>query len=124
MFKMRVNSSTQKQNEKAMHSSYKAIGDSISFTSAIHITEKSGFVDSFRKVDIVLCISRKDSYIEIDVQDKDISTYKSFQLKRVYHTYETEMEFQQFRDYQTTNSTLRIKPLDSDYTIIIDLKKN
>jgi hypothetical protein len=120
---MRVDNTTQKSNETAIREAFKALNNSISCTTSIAIRDNIDLVDSFRNAEIVLAISPKNSYIEIEVQDKDQKRYETFNFDKTYYTYEVELEFEKFVDYQRTKNVLRVKPINSDYTLIIDLKK-
>lgn len=119
-----ITTAIQKKNEENIRKAYKALGDNISCKTGISINDNKQLVHFLREVDIVLCISPKKSYIEIRCKERDTTKYETLGLEKLYYVDETIIEYEDYSDFQASVKKLVVKPINSNYKITIDLKRN
>ncbi|MFB5690309.1 hypothetical protein [Bacillus cereus] len=117
----KISASRLKKNKDSLSNTFKAFNDSITHKTNVSISDKQGFVTSFRNSEIVIGMAWDKSYIEIKCKSKDADEYEGLGLKRKYYIDEAVMEYEKHSDYQATVENLVVDPMDTDYRITIRL---
>ncbi|KOR83471.1 hypothetical protein AM233_04595 [Bacillus sp. FJAT-22058] len=114
-----------KQNEKSIMDAYKRNGSRTGLDGVtVSLRNKSGMIETFDDVEIVFAPSPpKNSWIEINVQEKDKERFKAYGFKWKYFTDEkVTIKFTDYSDRQIKKGIMDIKPQGSEFTIFFDVK--